>query len=151
MPSRAEKTGLLGTVQHGQSSALFYQGRAVRNFFLHVNVKDGSCKEQQTAVMGSNITGAEKREKMNTLITYITLRRRRLRNLLFLLLQNEALSQSYDHIQSHHKRSCRRYLRDSSWFKMKDSKLFSEFQEKHSPIYLVLFAMIYNANTFVIP
>ena len=31
---------------------------------------------------------------MNTLITYITLRRRRLRNLLFLLLQNEALSQS---------------------------------------------------------
>ena len=36
----------------------------------------------------------KKREKMNTLITYITLRRRRLRNLLFLLLQNEALSQS---------------------------------------------------------
>ena len=34
---------------------------------------------------------------------------------------------------------------------MKGSKLFSEFQEKHSAIYLVLFAMIYNANTFVKP
>ena len=53
---------------------------------------------------------------MNTLITYITLRRRRLRNLLFLLLQNEALSQSYDRIGSHHKRSCRWYLRNSGWF-----------------------------------
>ena len=53
---------------------------------------------------------------MNTLITYITLRRRRLRNFLFLLLQNEALSQSYDRIRSHHKRSCRRCLRNSGWF-----------------------------------
>ena len=58
----------------------------------------------------------KKREKMNTLITYITLRRRRLRNLLFLLLQNKALSQSYDRIRSHHKRSCRWYLRNSGWF-----------------------------------
>ena len=58
----------------------------------------------------------KKREKINTLITYITLRRRRLRNLLFFLLQNEALSQSYDRIRSHHKRSCRRYLRNSGWF-----------------------------------
>ena len=58
----------------------------------------------------------KKREKTNVLITYITLRRRRLRNLLFLLLQNEALSQSYDRIRSHHKRSCRRYLRNSGWF-----------------------------------
>ena len=53
---------------------------------------------------------------MNTLIIYVTLRRRRLRNLLFLLLQNEALSQSYDRVQRHHKRSCRRYLRNSRWF-----------------------------------
>ena len=52
---------------------------------------------------------------MNTLIIYVTLRRRRLRNLLFLLLQNEALSQSYDRVQRHHKRS-RRYLRNSRWF-----------------------------------
>ena len=58
----------------------------------------------------------KKRKKMNTLITYITLRRRRLRNLLFLLLQNEALSQSYDRIRSHHKKSCRRYLRNSGSF-----------------------------------
>ena len=58
----------------------------------------------------------KKREKMNTLIMYVTLRRRRLRNLLFLLLQNEASSQSYDRVQSHHKRSCRRYLRNSGWF-----------------------------------
>ena len=64
------------------------------------------------AVMASNITGEEK-EKMNTLITYITLRRGRLRNLLFLLLQNESLSQSYDPIRNHHKISCRGYLRNS--------------------------------------
>ena len=141
------------------AKAQLYFIRAVLwEIFLHVYVKDGSCKEQQTVVMGSNITGEEKREKMNTLITYITLRRRRLRNLLFLLLQNEPLSQSYDPIRSYHKRSCRRYLRNSRWFSnvwetivMEGSKLFSEFQEKHSPIYLVLFAMIYNANTFVIP
>ena len=36
--------------------------------------------------------------------------------MLFLLLQNEALSQSYDRIRSHHKRICRRYLRNSGWF-----------------------------------
>ena len=54
---------------------------------------------------------------MNTLITYITLRRHRLRNLLFLLMQNEALNHSYDCIRSHHKRSCRPYLRrNSGWF-----------------------------------
>ena len=53
---------------------------------------------------------------MKNFITYITLRRCRLRNLLFLLLQNEALSQSYDHIRSDDKRSCRRYLRNSGWF-----------------------------------
>ena len=46
----------------------------------------------------------KKRKKMNILITSITLRRRRLRNLLFLLLQNEALSQWYDRIRSHHKK-----------------------------------------------
>ena len=91
----------------------------------------------------------KKREKMNAFITYITLRRCRLRNLLFLLLQNEVCffyckNQSYDRIRSHHKRSCRWYLRNSGWFSnvwktiaMKVSKLFSEFQEKHSPIYLV--------------
>ena len=54
--------------------------------------------------------------KMNHLITYITLKRRRLRNLQFLLLQNEASSQSYDRIRTNHKRSCRRYLRNSGWF-----------------------------------
>ena len=32
---------------------------------------------------------------------------------------------------------------------IKGSKLYSEFQKIHSPMYLVLFAMIYNANTFV--
>ena len=53
--------------------------------------------------MASNITGEEKEREKNTIITYITLRRRRLRNLLLLLLQNEALSQSYDRIRSHHK------------------------------------------------
>ena len=36
--------------------------------------------------------------------------------MLFLLLQNEALSQSYDRIRSHHKRICKRYLRNSGWF-----------------------------------
>ena len=30
---------------------------------LRVNVKDGSCKEQQNAVMASNITGEEKKRK----------------------------------------------------------------------------------------
>ena len=53
---------------------------------------------------------------MNTLITYVALRRRRLRNLLFILLQNEALSRSYDRIRSHPKRSCRRYFRNNGWF-----------------------------------
>ena len=48
--------------------------------------------------MVSNITGAEKEREKNTIITYITLRIRRLRNLLFLLMQNETLSQSYDRI-----------------------------------------------------
>ena len=66
--------------------------------------------------MASNITGEEKEREKNTIITYITLRRRRLRNLLFLLLQNETLSQSYDRIRSHHKISYRRYLRNSGWF-----------------------------------
>ena len=66
--------------------------------------------------MASNITGEEKEREKNTIITYITLRRRRLRNLLFLLLQNETLSQSYDRIRSHHKTSYRRYLRNSGWF-----------------------------------
>ena len=74
MPSRAEKTGVLGILQE-----------------------------------------REKREKMNILITYITLRRRRLSNLQFFLQQNEALSQSYEHIRSHYKRRCRRYLRNSGW------------------------------------
>ena len=66
--------------------------------------------------MASNITGEEKEREKNTIITYITPRRRRLRNLLLLLLQNEALSQSYDRIRSHHKISYRRYLRNSGWF-----------------------------------
>ena len=93
--------------------------------------------------------------KMNHLITYITLKRRRLRNLQFLLLQNEASSQSYDRIRTNHKRSCRRYLRNSGWFsnvwENYCDKRFKtiEFQKIHSPMYLVLFAMIYNANTFV--
>ena len=98
----------------------------------------------------------KKREKMNTLITNITLRRRRLRNPLFLLLQNEALSQSYDRMRSHHKKSCRRYLRESGWFSnvwenYSDERFKTIFraQEKHSPIYLVVFTMIYNVNTFV--
>ena len=55
MPSRAGKTGVLGTARHGQSSALVYKGCGVKNF-LRVNFKDCSCKEQQTALMASNIT-----------------------------------------------------------------------------------------------
>ena len=65
--------------------------------------------------MASNITEEKKEREKNTIITYITLRGRRLRDLLFLLLQNEALSQSYDRIRSHHKISYRRYLRNSGW------------------------------------
>ena len=55
VPSRAGKTGVLGTARHGQSSALVYKGCGVKNF-LRVNFKDCSCKEQQTALMASNIT-----------------------------------------------------------------------------------------------
>ena len=67
--------------------------------------------------MASNITGEGKgRENEHFDYIYYTERRRRLKNLLFLLLQNEALSQSYDRIQSHHKRSFRRYLSNSGWF-----------------------------------
>ena len=38
--------------------------------FLRVNFKDGSCKEQQTAAMASNITG-EKKERENKYFDYI--------------------------------------------------------------------------------
>ena len=63
MPSRAKKTGVLGTAWHCQSSALFCKGRAVRNFFAR-KFKDRSCKEQQTAATASNIAG-EKKEREN--------------------------------------------------------------------------------------
>ena len=63
---------------------------------------------------------------MKTLITYITLRRRRLRNFVFLLLQNEALSRSYDRIRSHHKRGYRQYLRNSGWF----SNVWENYSDK---------------------
>ena len=69
MPSRGKKTGVLGSTRHGQSSALFYKGRALRNFSAR-KFKDGSCKEQQTAVMASNITGEEK-ETENEHFDYI--------------------------------------------------------------------------------
>ena len=48
--------------------------------------------KKQTAVIGSNITGQEKKRENEHFDYYITLRRRRLMNLLFLLLKNEALS-----------------------------------------------------------
>ena len=93
-----------------------------------------------------------KKKENNTLIAYITLRRGRLRNFLFLLLQNEALSQSYDRIRSHHKKSCRRYLRNSGSFSnVWDGRFKTIFRVSREtlPISLVLFAMIYNTNTFV--
>ena len=50
--------------RHGTAKVQLYFIRAVlREFFLHVNFKDGSCKEQQTADMASNITGEEKERK----------------------------------------------------------------------------------------
>ena len=104
--------------RRGKAKVQLYFIRAVLwEIFLCVNFKDGSFKEQQTAVMASNITGEGKgRENEHFDYIYYTERRRRLKNLLFLLLQNEALSQSYDRIQSHHKRSFRRYLSNSGWF-----------------------------------
>ena len=69
--------------------------------------------------MSSNIEycrRAKREREKNTIITYITLTRRRLRNLLFLLLQNETLIQSYDRIRSHDKISYKQYLRNSGSF-----------------------------------
>ena len=61
-----------------------------------------------------NITGEEKERKW-TLRLHILHWKDVERNLLFLLLQNKALFQSY-HIRSHHKRNCKQYLRNSGWF-----------------------------------
>ena len=57
--------------RYGTAKVQLYFIRAVlREFFFHVNFKDGSCKEQQTADMASNITGEEK-ERENEHVDYV--------------------------------------------------------------------------------
>ena len=133
---------------------LYFIRTVLWEIFLPVNFKDVSCKEQWTAVITLNITGEEKERKW-TLPLHILHWKDVERNLLFLLLKTKLY---FNHITFE---ATIKEIVNNIWgivvsspmfgktIVMKGSKLLSEFQEKHSPIYLVLFAMIYNANTFV--
>ena len=71
-----------------------------------------------------NITGEEKERKWALWLHTLHWKDVE-RNLLFLLLQNKALFQSY-HIRSHHKRNCKQYLRNSGWF----SNVWENYKEE---------------------
>ena len=144
--------------QWGTAKVQLYVIRTVLwKSFLHVNFKDGSCKEQQTAVMALNITGEEKERKW-TLWLHILhwedidwgiccffwckMKLEITHMIAFEATIREVVGHIWGGIVVGSPMSGKTTV-------MKGSKLFSEFQEKHSPIYLVLFVMIYNTNTFV--